>query len=168
MNEMKPEDVMRALEAWIYDFNGTAKQFCALCDAITLLREKDAEIERLKNSITFQVTMPDEKVEEIRSACLKRIDELGSQRWISVKDRFPKPYESVLVWGKDTGGVRWGVYSPNQSIWKDGTISHWMQLPKPPKTEDDFPNCKISGCEGASSTCHKTCPHGKEDRDGTE
>ncbi len=55
MNELKPEDVMSALESWIYDFKGTATQFCALCDAITLLKkyqaenaEKDAEIERLK------------------------------------------------------------------------------------------------------------------------
>jgi hypothetical protein len=58
MNELKPEDVMRALEAWIYDFKGTATQFCALCDAITLLKkyqaenaEKDAEIERLYKGI---------------------------------------------------------------------------------------------------------------------
>jgi hypothetical protein len=48
MNELKPEDVMKALEEWIYDFKGTVTQFCTLCDAIALLREKDAEIERLR------------------------------------------------------------------------------------------------------------------------
>ena len=48
MNGMKHEDVMRELEEWIYNFNGTAKQFCALCDAIARLREKNAEIERMR------------------------------------------------------------------------------------------------------------------------
>lgn len=51
MNELKTEDVMKALEEWIYNFKGTANQFCTLCDAITLLREKDAEIEGLKLDI---------------------------------------------------------------------------------------------------------------------
>lgn len=60
---------------------------------------------------------------------------LFSQEWISVKDRLPDVYETVLVWGKDTGGVRRNLYSPNSSIWKDGTVSHWMPLPESPKTE---------------------------------
>lgn len=161
MNELKPEYVMYWLEQYPEE---------AVCrDALALLRryqaenaKKDAEIERLKNSITFQVTMPDDKVEEIKSSCLKRIDELGGQRWISVKNRLPDPYTCVLVYGENTGGVRWGMYSSNQSIWKDGSISHWMQLPEPPETKDDFPNCKISGCEAARKDCHIGCPYGKE------
>lgn len=42
----------------------------------------------------------------------------------------------------------------------------WTCIHKPelndyaPKVEDDFPNCQLSGCEAASSDCHKTCPHG--------
>ena len=27
---------------------------------------------------------------------------------------------------------------------------------------DDFPNCKISGCEAARKDCHIGCPYGKE------
>ena len=201
MNELKPEDVMKALECCSAEIS--TRENCSVCpmggkrdcmtilyrEALALLREKDAtlemcaetierqdkelaqkdaEIERLKNSITFQVVMPDEKMEEIKAECLKRVDELGNQRWISVKDRFPEPYEGVLVWGKDTGGVRWGMYSPYHSIWKDGTISHWMQLPEPPETKDDFPNCKISGCEAARKDCHIDCPYGKENSHGSK
>lgn len=91
MNELKTEDVMRELEAWIYDFQGTSTQFCALCDAITLLSayqsenaEKDAEIERLR----------------------------------AMHKGFREKFRADL----------------------------------------DFPFCSLSGCEGASKDCHKTCP----------
>lgn len=30
---------------------------------------------------------------------------------------------------------------------------------------DDFPNCKISGCEAARKDCHIGCPYGKENTD---
>ena len=84
MNELKPEDVMRALEIC-----GDETQTCYNCpytdhcndahkDALALLREKDAEIERLSKML------------------------------------------------------------------------------------DDFPNCKISGCEAARKDCHIDCPYGKE------
>lgn len=31
-----------------------------------------------------------------------------------------------------------------------------------PQVEDDFPDCKISGCEAARKDCHKGCPNGKK------
>ena len=43
---MKHDDVVKVMKEWIYNFQGTAKQFCALCDAITLLEENAALIER--------------------------------------------------------------------------------------------------------------------------
>ena len=160
--EEMSDDILDSVRAERDRYKAESKQYQSA------MLEKDAEIERLKNSITFQVVMPDEKMESIKAECLKRVDELGNQRWISVKDRFPEPYEGVLVWGKDTGGVRWGMYSPYHSIWKDGTISHWMQLPEPPETKDDFPNCKISGCEAARKDCHIDCPYGKENSHGSK
>ena len=33
------------------------------------------------------------------------------------------------------------------------------------KVEDDFPNCKVSGCEAVSKDCHKTCPYGKKEKE---
>ena len=74
MNELKPEDVMRELEAWIYDFQGTSTQFCALCDAITLLRayqsenaEKDAEIERLNKAMDVMVVEHNRLIERYKN-----------------------------------------------------------------------------------------------------
>lgn len=40
----------------------------------TQFAEKDAEIERFKNRITFQVVIPDEKMEEIKKECLERVE----------------------------------------------------------------------------------------------
>lgn len=76
-NEMKPEDVMRSLEEWIYNFNGTAKQFCALCDAIAILREKDALIKMLDEDrlgwaeeavkVKMQVNEKDAEIERLKT-----------------------------------------------------------------------------------------------------
>lgn len=179
MNELKHEDVVRELEAWIYDFKGTATQFCALCDAITLLREKDAtlemcaetierqdkelakkdaEIERLKNSITFQVTMPDEKMEEIKNECLERVelgvkaakDKLAEEtiEWCRKKLKFGK-YQTIGLSGKRLEGYEAAMKA---------VMSYMHSL----KSKDDFPNCKISGCEAARKDCHLGCPYGKE------
>lgn len=87
MNELKPEDVMRALECHSLADISTCDD-CPYCDiseqgycgcdmakdALALLRENDAEIEKLKNSISFQVVMPDEKLEEIKAECLARVE----------------------------------------------------------------------------------------------
>ena len=60
MNEMKPEDVMRALECWtshkpcdedcpVLEYEGSQNcRALTIKNALALLREKDAEIERLK------------------------------------------------------------------------------------------------------------------------
>ena len=62
-----------------------------------------------------------------------------------------------------------------------GTAAHWdatkrdcyeevlvelADLKKKYESEgaDDFPNCKISGCEAARKDCHIDCPYGKENK----
>ena len=58
------------------------------------------------------------------------------QEWNSVKDRLPKPFESVLVfrdgkisidYNEENG---WFAYDLNGK-----RTTHWMQIPKPPKGE---------------------------------
>ena len=58
------------------------------------------------------------------------------QEWISVDDRLPKPFESVLVFrdGKISidynEGNGWFAYDFNGK-----RVTHWMQLPEKPKGE---------------------------------
>lgn len=58
------------------------------------------------------------------------------QNWISVDDRLPDPFESVLVLrdGKISidynEGNGWFAYDFNGK-----RVTHWMQLPDPPKGE---------------------------------
>lgn len=47
---------------------------CKLHDAEEKVKELTEENERLKKSITFQVVMPDEKMEEIKTECLERVE----------------------------------------------------------------------------------------------
>ena len=66
------------------------------------------------------------------------------QKWISVDDMLPEPFVSVLVQmpGEEPfPTVREGFIS-NDGIWQSamfrrepGEVTHWMQMPQPPKEE---------------------------------
>ena len=66
------------------------------------------------------------------------------QEWISVDDRLPEPYVSVLVnmpGEKPFRTVREGFIS-NDGIWQSamvrrepGEVTHWQPMPQPPKGE---------------------------------
>ena len=66
------------------------------------------------------------------------------QEWISVDDMLPEPFVSVLVQmpGEEPfPTVREGFIS-NDGIWQSamfrrepGEVTHWMQMPQPPKGE---------------------------------
>ena len=66
------------------------------------------------------------------------------QEWISVNDRLPEPYVSVLVnmpGEKPFRTVREGFIS-NDGIWQSamirrepGEVTHWQPMPHPPKGE---------------------------------
>ena len=76
------------------------------------------------------------------------INQLEAQqpRWISVKEREPEPYVSVLGYIPDEApmpvvregyrvspGNRNAYYFPVLADYKD--ITHWMEMPKPPKED---------------------------------
>ena len=66
------------------------------------------------------------------------------QEWISVKDRLPEPFVSVLVnmpGEEPCPTVREGFIS-NDGIWQSamfrrepGEVTHWQPMPQPPKGE---------------------------------
>ena len=64
--------------------------------------------------------------------------------WISVKDRLPKPDESIMLcaFGKSVGEGTYQGHDGYHNVWKmyavcgtywDDEITHWMPLPEPPK-----------------------------------
>lgn len=68
--------------------------------------------------------------------------------WISVKDRMPKPYADVLVYGtthtygREHTFMRQSYYCGDDDGYffcedTDTSVSHWMPLPEPPESEDD-------------------------------
>lgn len=78
---------------------------------------------------------------------MKPADVQPVSRWISVKDRLPEEQQCILVHEKDYG-VMLGDYQGikySQPVWivrKQGLImrttevTHWMELPNPPKGGD--------------------------------
>ena len=67
----------------------------------------------------------------------------AEQRWIPVTERFPEEWVAVLVWSK-FGSHETAVYlgipgkwrvTWNHALLEEGTVTHWMPLPEPPKMD---------------------------------
>ena len=59
-------------------------------------------------------------------------------KWISVDDRLPESIGDVLVYSENPMPfIAWSFYNSNRKFAThdkiDETITHWMELPKPPK-----------------------------------
>ena len=66
------------------------------------------------------------------------------QEWISVTDRLPKPFVSVLVYmpGEEPFPTVHEGFISNNGIWQSamfrrepGEVTHWQPMPQPPKGE---------------------------------
>lgn len=66
------------------------------------------------------------------------------QEWVSVKDRLPEPFVSVLVHmpGEEPFTTVHEGFISNDGIWQSamfrrepGEVTHWKPMPKPPKGE---------------------------------
>jgi len=61
-------------------------------------------------------------------------------KWISVEEGLPESYVNVLVYYDDDGLYRVDTMIHNGKKWiyqwtNKFTVTHWMPLPEPPKTE---------------------------------
>ena len=59
-------------------------------------------------------------------------DRLEQYEWVSVKDRMPKPFTTVLA--HYTNGRIHTVGYIDRFLTR-GTVTHWMPLPTPPESE---------------------------------
>ena len=105
-------------------------------------REKAAEwfAERAKNT-----PMPGTR--EMFEIAADALRENPVQQWISVNDRLPEPFTSVLAYVPSEAPLplvheSYFVDAPQVWVciiekqpWKQGAVTHWMPLPEPPKGE---------------------------------
>ena len=62
--------------------------------------------------------------------------ENNNQQWISVKDKLPDNFSSVLVYGRSirvTSLYQDDIFYPDWETLFHSEITHWMPLPEPPK-----------------------------------
>lgn len=69
--------------------------------------------------------------EALYNACYRK------QEWISVDERLPERFKTVLVYDTHTESVRISLYRGTDEVWRNGRISHWMPFPEPPKLKGD-------------------------------
>lgn len=78
--------------------------------------------------------------------CIKTVfEKFESTQWISVDDRLPDPFVSVLGYMTDAGDfppVREGYTSGGKGFFFPALqdihpVSHWMPIPEPPKGENN-------------------------------
>lgn len=82
--------------------------------------------------------------EGVRADALDYIQQLEAQvpQWISVEDRLPRAYETVIVFATGTDGcwysntayhdgARWRGYGSRLD-----TVRYWMRMPEPPKEDE--------------------------------
>ncbi len=66
--------------------------------------------------------------EEIYNADYRKRSE-----WISVDERLPEIFTTVIVYDTHTQSVRFTLYNGKTEGWSNGRITHWMPLPEAPK-----------------------------------
>lgn len=78
----------------------------------------------------------------------------NNEGWISVKDRLPRQYETVLIYRKDYNNIfiakaynskykgkidHWSyceVDGTNRVEFSEKVVTHWQPLPSPPRTKE--------------------------------
>ena len=81
------------------------------------------------------------KMFDVALDAAEAINQLEAQqpRWISVKEREPKNLQRVLAYSPVGNKTASGVYTEVGFITQApmGEITHWMEIPEPPKEESE-------------------------------
>ena len=122
-----------------FKYEHTGKPLLTLYDALILLQKKNERIEEL------ELTLGEARAEAIREF-LAAIEDAISNLEYNVKLKRKTVTVDMLL---------------DQVNWVLHTIIPRRIKQVAADLIDDFPNCKISGCEAAHKDCHLVCPYGK-------
>lgn len=74
-----------------------------------------------------------DRIKELEAVISKM--ETTTPKWISVKDRLPRIRTRVHTFNGEEVEENWIMYD-SQWMWSSDQVTHWMQLPPPPITEE--------------------------------
>ena len=116
------ETTIKAFVCTIEDYHGNKNDCRVFANTATQAREKLIQ-QFPKHYVSPAVTLK---------------EYMNKNKWISVKDRLPESDGFYLAWYtfKDGGHAR-DIFYYNCGSPISSTITHWMLLPEPPKSEDD-------------------------------
>ena len=108
--------------------------------SINLVMGEDGVFRELNEP--FAMIMVD--TEEDMKVLYDAVERGKKMRWISVKDKVPKPHEAVLAFVRQGIEVWMSIACRNDAgFWllsltggrDDWSVTHWMPLPEPPKED---------------------------------
>lgn len=67
----------------------------------------------------------------------KRIKVQKKSNWISVKDKLPEPFATVLAYSINGRMYTVGYIDKLVGFMTRDTVTHWMPLPEPPKEKNN-------------------------------
>lgn len=101
-------------------------------DALAYIQQLEAELDNTRLSFAQQTREVEEYKVELLNQVKKTIEQLP--KWISVEERLPKEFATVLMMRDDikqacVGWLIGGCWSVPKGV----RVTHWMPLPKPPE-----------------------------------
>lgn len=122
-------------------------QHAAMADALAYIQQLETEnhqlltkAQQLESTISQVSKALCGKENATLKELLKAADQLKARapRWISVEERLPKEFETVIIWRSDChqACIGW-LIGGHWSVPKGVEVTYWMPLPEAPE-EDDY------------------------------
>jgi len=87
--------------------------------------------------ICIEAAQEIERLTQKNEALQNRADELQRHTgWVSVDERNPTKLEEYLVW-REHAGFGLSFYFPDKGTWHWPGVTHWMEIPQPPKAKEE-------------------------------
>ena len=141
----KPDEIKRGLVTCTELVMPADVQHAAMADALAYIQQLETENHQLltkAQQLESTISQVSKALCGKENATLKELLQAADQlktralRWISVEERLPKEFETVIIWRSDChqACIGW-LIGGHWSVPKGVRVTHWMSLPSAPEED---------------------------------